>query len=406
MRSITAIIIIFVMLNTAYAASKSAPKKSLSDSRQYKEAAEIVTTKFLELISNPNDLDDTIQDITWIHKNKIDKVLSYVTISDSLDKTDYDNIFVYRKTIKVKASNNEESIKVITTYYDKISNKWKVYGFNKDIDLAKELVAQSNKLNDNSFIKMQFNYRRYGHWQMLAGNIEPAKKAFIKAIELNLKDPDDKIDQSEFNINFEVLNDILGQSKSITSREIENLTSKQLFIPNAPFGLKWGINSDILLKSRVKLDLKEKIKNVSIYNASSLPKQMTDTDNMVLFFDSHYGLSKILWIGSNIPNDAYGTSGKDKYIRMMMSLTDKYGEPTERIEYIGENLYKNSDEFYECLNYSGCGAFISLWKTKDVNISFELKALNRSAGYLVITYEHDNWSKALLLINEQNKEAL
>lgn len=60
---------------------------------------------------------------------------------------------------------------------------------------------------------------------------------------------------------------------------------------------------------------------------------------------------------------------------MKSKLTAKYGTPTNSYEYIGRKLWDEYDEFYQCLAYSGCGAWISLFESKaGESIALQLNA--------------------------------
>lgn len=57
----------------------------------------------------------------------------------------------------------------------------------------------------------------------------------------------------------------------------------------------------------------------------------------------------------DIENDTYGSEGKEKYENIKTSLRKKYGLPTLKLEVSGLTLWNEPDEFYQCLDYDGCG---------------------------------------------------
>ena len=78
------------------------------------------------------------------------------------------------------------------------------------------------------------------------------------------------------------------------------------------------------------------------------------------------------------------------------ALTEKYGKPGNNYQSTGSKLFKEYDEFYQCLAYSGCGMWITIYESADKSISLEIKGLRRGIGYLVITTESTpQWPQAL-----------
>ena len=67
----------------------------------------------------------------------------------------------------------------------------------------------------------------------------------------------------------------------------------------------------------------------------------------------------------DITNDAFGSKGKEMYDDIKSKLKNKYGEPTENFEFVGLRLYDESDEFYQCLSYDGCGMWTSFFVDKE-----------------------------------------
>ena len=113
---------------------------------------------------------------------------------------------------------------------------------------------------------------------------------------------------------------------------------------------------------------------------------------------------KVLVQGKNITNDTYGSDGKSQYAKIKSSLINKYpnidGYQTESFEWIGRKLYNESDEFYECLGYDGCGSHIAYIYSSNESVekgtvSIELKGYSRGLGGINLTYESSLWGEAL-----------
>ena len=168
------------------------------------------------------------------------------------------------------------------------------------------------------------------------------------------------------------------------------------FAQEAPFGLYWGENLS-KLKSR-GLSLEELTKDGSLvfYQTKQTPKDLSIAERYLLVIHDDYGLQKIVASSEKITNDITGSDGKKTYEQIKRAINEKYGAPKEFFEFSGRKLYKDHDEFYQCLKYDGCGAWISYWDlgTRGA-IAVQLKGVSRGVGSIVLTYEGPNWSKGL-----------
>ena len=176
----------------------------------------------------------------------------------------------------------------------------------------------------------------------------------------------------------------------------------------APFGFEWGqTKSDISSKG---IDLTDCSVSESIpvesCQTKNAPKKFSKADFFFLYFASDEGLHKIAMLGQDIKSDAYGTNGKEQYRSLKTSLTKKYGKPSSVFEWTGRELYKDADEFYECLKYQGCGNHTSYWlEGVEGTIGLDLKGVSRGAGFLKLTYESKRWSDLLDRFNNENNSA-
>ena len=164
---------------------------------------------------------------------------------------------------------------------------------------------------------------------------------------------------------------------------------------DAMFGLKWGMTPAAVKALGATLTKIKGERNLETYKTGSLPKNLSDIESYVLVFaDSK--LVKLSAIGTNIVNDPAGSSGKERFELLNSALTDKYGKPSNNYQNIGNKLFNESDEFYQCLAYSGCGMWVSIYNSADKDISVELKGQRRGSGYVTLTAESKpQWSMAL-----------
>ena len=164
-----------------------------------------------------------------------------------------------------------------------------------------------------------------------------------------------------------------------------------------PFGIIWSNSIKQTEAKGVSCKAKIKKDRFTICKTNKLPKNISISEQYALYFDKKYKLQKVTMISKDITDDIYGSEGKEIYFNLKSKLTKKYGDPENSLEYTGGELYNESDEFYQCLAYSGCGLYTSLYKSKKTGetVVLDLKGLNRGKGYLTITYEGPSWSDAV-----------
>jgi len=194
---------------------------------------------------------------------------------------------------------------------------------------------------------------------------------------------------------------MVSDSKSDTSSSESVDSMKEI---GAPFGLEWGIfEKDFKAKGIVASC--ETSGGLISCEASVVPQSVSVADNYVLVLDSKSGLQKVVMIGKTIDGDSYGSQGKLAYQSIKSTLENKYSSP-ESFEYVGRKLYRDSDEFYQCLAYDGCGKWASYWSVGDDKggfIGLHLKGLRRGQGYITLTYESKDWGLVVDRIKTEQK---
>ena len=163
---------------------------------------------------------------------------------------------------------------------------------------------------------------------------------------------------------------------------------------NAPFGLKWGVSVNDLRNQGIELQKGRAEGRLETFFAKSLPKNLSIAESYGLAFDQEFGLQKISMVSEDITDDAFGSKGKEMYDDIKSKLKNKYGEPTENWEYVGLVLYDESDEFYQCLSYDGCGSWASLFEDKEQVVLVEIEGIRRGHGFIKLSYEGPKWKES------------
>ena len=158
-----------------------------------------------------------------------------------------------------------------------------------------------------------------------------------------------------------------------------------------PFGLAWGMSESGLQK--LGFNQVSDSGGLKVFSSVSAPKAWSKAENYVAV--TYQGrLVKAAAVSMDFTDDIYGSEGKETYNQVKDLLTKKYGSPSKHYERVGGKLYDDSDEFYQCLDYSGCGAYLSIFDYAGGVISVQLKGKRRGQGFLTIGYESPSFAVA------------
>jgi hypothetical protein len=179
---------------------------------------------------------------------------------------------------------------------------------------------------------------------------------------------------------------------------------------DALFGLRWGMTVEQVRSTGVQLTKTSGDKNLETFKSSSVPKPLSGFASYSMIF-ADGKLVKLWAISDQISGDPTGSTGKERFETLNTLLVQKYGTPKQNMQSVGNRLFKEYDEFYQCLAYSGCGMWVSLFETTDKFLSLQVKGVRRGAGFLDITAEaKPQWSQALEVYksrkNNSDKDAL
>lgn len=164
---------------------------------------------------------------------------------------------------------------------------------------------------------------------------------------------------------------------------------------DALFGLKWGMTVDSVRATGTVLKRETGDANIETFTTKSVPRQLSNADAYLLIF-ADGKLAKMKYLGNNINGDSFGTEGKEKFETLKSALSEKYGASTNNYQSVGGKLFKESDEFYQCLAYDGCGVWAAVFESPDKSILLELNGMQRGVGYVSLTAEaKPQWSQAL-----------
>lgn len=170
-----------------------------------------------------------------------------------------------------------------------------------------------------------------------------------------------------------------------------------------PFGLSWDMPDDNLREHGFTF-VEESSGDFNVFTSVSVPKAWSKGETyLALTYNDQ--LVKVAALSVDITDDIYGSEGKAMYNQMKSLLTKKYGAPSDHFEFTGRELYDEADEFYQCLEYSGCGVYVSIFQFSGGTIAIELEGKSRGTGYLTIGYESPGFHVAKRQIEQEAKES-
>lgn len=164
----------------------------------------------------------------------------------------------------------------------------------------------------------------------------------------------------------------------------------------APFGLAWGMSDrdfyDLGLRT-VAVDVPTpRMTRIYYAPASGLPD---DTIAVSIGIDAEYGLQAVWWRGHPLADDPYGDDGRRAFRAMKEKLAVRYGEPHDESTFSGRFVFTDPAEFFQCLSYSGCGAWMAFWYPPGGgSVYLHLVGTGRGSGHVDVTYKGPRWEAA------------
>ena len=164
-----------------------------------------------------------------------------------------------------------------------------------------------------------------------------------------------------------------------------------------PFGVNWGMSIASLNAAGADCTLNERnIDGFDRYECSKLIKPFSNADFFLVYAHRTRGVQRISMLGETITDDPSGARGLQRYNSYKSALTKKYGEPADTYEYQGEDSYLAADEFYECLDHSGCGSYMSIFQKGGALAMLEINSTGKKGrGWVTILYEGPQFQDAL-----------
>ncbi len=175
-------------------------------------------------------------------------------------------------------------------------------------------------------------------------------------------------------------------------------------VPEAPFGLRWGTQPEVLRKQVPELERDQRRGDLRSYMALTLPENLAGAARYHLLFDRQEGLVKVQYLSELITGDDTGMKGRDHYRALKLALGEKYGMP-EVEEMYGLVDAEQRPTFYACLKMPTCGWWHSTYRHDGMKIRLRLHGAADDAGFVSLEYESPRFGTALGRYERAREEA-
>ena len=169
-------------------------------------------------------------------------------------------------------------------------------------------------------------------------------------------------------------------------------------------GLKWGDTVAQVRARGVHLTPLDLPKPLVAYSSSGAPVKIPGFTLYGYTFLNDK-LVKVSAASTIFNNDPYGTRGKAMFKRLETALKKKY-KITTTLHRVGLKLYTETVEFYQCLNYPGCGAWGTLFTCSTHNVILELSGMGGGKGGITLQYEAAGFSERLKAAKKKSIDKL
>ncbi|CAL62390.1 Conserved hypothetical protein; putative exported protein [Herminiimonas arsenicoxydans] len=183
-----------------------------------------------------------------------------------------------------------------------------------------------------------------------------------------------------------------------------------LMLTNAfagPFGLNQGDSADTLAK---KGNFKPSEEPYT-YIARSLTNGHSGFDLYSVVVTPQQGLCKINALGKDIVTSVYGSELTSAFNRLEQQLSEKYGK-AKRYDFLRQGSIWKEPEDWTMSLLKKERTLSSFWGEKNqladslMSISLEAKSLSNSKGYLLLSYEFNNFDDCWKVLSKKESANL
>lgn len=152
------------------------------------------------------------------------------------------------------------------------------------------------------------------------------------------------------------------------------------------FGVDWQSTPSQLRSQGIALKLQKTQGRLSMYETTTLPKNLSDAETYLLIFDKTRGLVKIIMVGRSFTRDPDGTQGKQRFDQLGSLLHQRGYEMLDKPQ--ARKMKRASGvSFYACLAQPSCGVWKSAYRKDHVLVSMQLNGMPGGHGFITMSFE-------------------
>jgi hypothetical protein len=150
-----------------------------------------------------------------------------------------------------------------------------------------------------------------------------------------------------------------------------------------PFGLTWGMSQADARSLGVLLNTKETGKFGVEAGATNLPKALSDTLNVALYFGFNDHLWRVVSVSNLWEHDRTGAQARNRFGEVSNLLTQRYGKSINHFDTPSSQFFSDIDQFSYGLGTNN-RVYFSEWSTKDISVELSIRGKMESTFYVII----------------------
>ncbi len=176
-----------------------------------------------------------------------------------------------------------------------------------------------------------------------------------------------------------------------------------------PFGLHKGMTLEELKGQGEFTENKQK----NTFSSKSLISGHPDFEIYSVVLTPAQGLCSIRAGSKDIKSSSQGSELEGEYKNLLDALTEKYGLPTEKFDFLKAGSTWTEPQYWMMGLFKKERVLTAYWKSKKNSIQdsiqtilIEAKADSLDKGYVIVSYEFDNFADCIKILNSKRNSTL
>lgn len=150
-----------------------------------------------------------------------------------------------------------------------------------------------------------------------------------------------------------------------------------------PFGLTWGMTQAEVRSLGVSLNPKQTGKYGVEVDAANLPKALSDTLSVQLYFGFNAHLWRVVSVSKMWEHDSAATQVRNRFDEVHTLLTERYGNSIDHFSTPSDTFFADIERFAYGIS-TNKRFYFSEWNTSDLYMELSIRANMESTCYVII----------------------